>query len=41
MDENNKENFNTENEETAEFKLPEEEKTEPEVTVETPEKEVE
>lgn len=35
MDEN-KENFNTENEETAEFSLPEEEKNQPEVTVETP-----
>lgn len=38
MDENNKENLNTENEETAEFKLPEEEekKAEPEITVESP-----
>ena len=35
MDEN-KENFNTENEETTEFSLPEEEKNQPEVTVETP-----
>ncbi len=35
MDENNKENLNTENEETAEFKLPEEEtNSEPEITVE-------
>lgn len=40
MDENNKENFYTEKEETTEFKLPEEENIQPEVIVESsPEKE--
>ncbi|MBR3588397.1 MAG: trypsin-like peptidase domain-containing protein [Clostridia bacterium] len=41
MDDNNKDFFNTENEETAEFKLPEEEKAEPEATVEPAEEKIE